>query len=278
MKTIIGLIDIDNKIVNLPLMKIKSYYNDRCDWYDGFSKYNKVYISKIFNFTKDYEYCINSDEIIKGGTGYNIKSRLPYEIEKCQPDYAIYNCDYSLQRYTTGCIRNCKFCIVREKEGLLQDVQPMNLNPKGKWIYLLDNNFFASENWKENIKHLHGYNQKVQFEGIDIRILNEEMMIELNKIKPYKQFHFAWDNIKDNIEEKLKLIIKIIKPYKLMCYVLIGFSSNFEEDYFRVIKLKEYGIKPFVMPYKKTINIKKILQDGLIIKLFLIALNGKIIM
>lgn len=247
----IGLIDIDNKIANLPLMKIKSYYGDCCQWYDGFSKYDMVYISKIFNFTNNYEYIINSDKIIKGGTGFNY-DRLPDDIEKCQPNYSLYpDCDYTLQRYTIGCIRHCSFCIVQNKEGKLQDVNPMNENPNGKYIYLLDNNFFASNNWKENIKHLLNYNKPVQFEGIDIRLLDEEMMIELNKIKPYKQFHFAWDNIKDNIENKLELITQIIKSYKLMCYILIGFNSTPEDDYYRVMKLREYNIDPFIMPYDR---------------------------
>lgn len=247
----IGVLDVDNKISNLPLMKIKSFYKDKCQWYDGFSEYNKVYISKIFKFSKDWEYQINSKEIIKGGTGYNF-NKLSEEIEQCQPDYSIYpECNHTLQRYTIGCIRNCPFCIVQEKEGFLRDVKPMNENPKGKYIYLLDNNFFASKNWKENIKHLQNYNKPVQFEGIDIRLLTEEMMVELNKIKPHTQHHFAWDNIKIDIEYKLKLITKIIKPYKLMCYVLIGFDSTPEEDYFRVIKLKEYKISPFVMPFNK---------------------------
>ncbi len=128
----------------------------------------------------------------------------------------------------------------------------MNLNPRGRYIYLLDNNFFASKNWKENIKHLQSYKQKVQFEGIDIRILTDEMCRELNKIKPINQcYHLAWDNPKYNILPQLKIITKIIKPYKLMFYILIGFNSTLEEDMYRVLKLNEYGCIPFVMPYNK---------------------------
>jgi hypothetical protein len=41
----IGIMDIDNKIANIPLMKIKQYYKDKCDWYNIFSDYHKVYIS-----------------------------------------------------------------------------------------------------------------------------------------------------------------------------------------------------------------------------------------
>ena len=38
----------------------------------------------------------------------------------------------------------CPFCLVREKEGYIQTVEPVELNPKGKWIEVLDNNFFAN--------------------------------------------------------------------------------------------------------------------------------------
>jgi hypothetical protein len=249
----IGLIDIDSKMSNLALMKIKSYYKNKCNWYDGFSRYDKVYISKIFNFSKDWKYYINTKDIIRGGTGCDIKSKLPEYIENCQPDYSIYpDCNYSLQKYTSGCIRNCKFCIVRKKEGYLKNIEPMNLNPKGKWIYLLDNNFFASNNWYANIKHLQSYNQKVQFEGIDLRLLTDEMIIELSKIKVANQtYHTAWDNPKENLTKQIEKMLKHIKSYKIMIYVLIGFNSTFEEDYYRVMKIKELGCKPFIMPYNK---------------------------
>ena len=36
------------------------------------------------------------------------------------------------------------FLLVREKEGYIQAVEPVELNPKGKWIEVLDNNFFAN--------------------------------------------------------------------------------------------------------------------------------------
>lgn len=248
----IGLIDIDNKIANLPLMKIKSYYKNNCDWYDGFSKYDKVYISKIFDFSKDYEYYIKAAEIIKGGTGYDIKSKLSDEIENCQPDYSIYpDCDYSVQYFSRGCIRSCPYCIVQEKEGWIYPVSPMNLNPKGEWIEILDNNFFANPQWEEAIKYLRNKKQPVNFHGIDVRLINEKQCQALNSLKHIKQIHIGWDNPKENLIPKIQEMIKYIKPYKIMCYVLIGYWSSKEEDYYRVQKLKSLGIDPFVMPYNK---------------------------
>lgn len=243
-------------------MKIATYYKDYdIDWHNPLidRDIGKLYISKIFDFTDDYHYTQNAKEIIKGGSGYDLINKLPEEIEKITKlDYEIYpNIDYSLQFYSRGCIRNCPFCIVRKKEGNIYPVEPLELNPKGKHIEVLDNNFFASENWKWSIEHLLEIGQPVNFHGIDARIMNEEQAYYLNKIKLHKQIHIAWDNPKNNLIPKIKEITKHIKPYKIMCYVLIGYWSTPEEDYYRVEKLRELKVDPFVMPYDKSDKYQK---------------------
>lgn len=218
--------------------------------------YNKVYASSLFNFTDKPNLPAHT---ILGGTGYDIKSRLPEDIEKCQPDYSIYpNSDISMQRYSIGCIRRCPFCVVSEKEGnTVIPVEPMNLNPKGEWIYLLDNNFFASPNWLESIKHLIACNQPVAFEGLDARIITEEQLHWLKKVKLKKQLHFAWDNPKEDLIPQFKKIISVISKHKLMPYVLIGYWSTPEEDLYRVEALRSLGIDSFIMPYDKNDKYQK---------------------
>ena len=49
--------------------------------------YDKVYMSKIFTFSPDYDYPIIADEIERGGTGYDMHKKLPAEIDMLQPDY-----------------------------------------------------------------------------------------------------------------------------------------------------------------------------------------------
>jgi len=102
----IGLIDIDSTIPNLALMKISSYHKsigDQVDFYknDLFSyKYDKCYASKVFDFSK---YPVNLlPNTIFGGTGYSLDIVLPDYIEYLMPDYAIYNCDYSIGFITRG--------------------------------------------------------------------------------------------------------------------------------------------------------------------------------
>jgi len=258
----IGLLDIDyNGFPNLALMKISSYYKfvvkaERVEWYNFTERYDRIFVSKIFNFSPDEFHYLPSDQIIKGGTGYDINIKLPNEIEEqTWLDYTIYpTCRFSIQLFSRGCIRNCSFCVVPKKEGKIKPIQCFSMNPYGKHIEVLDNNFFANPLWKEAILELIKVNQPVNFHGIDARILTEENAFYLNKLKHTKQIHIAWDDPKYDMVKKLKEIIKWIKPYKLMCYVLIGFNSTQEQDFQRVGELRKLKIDPFVMPFDKSDN------------------------
>ena len=247
--------DIDGHgFPNIALMKVSTYHNSDQVEMATIGKYDKVYVSKIFNFSEDLNSSlIEANEWIKGGTGYDVKSKLPTEIDICQLDYSIYPmCNFSVQFFSRGCIRNCSFCVVREKEGYIKAVEPMNLNPNGKYIEVLDNNFFANPEWETAIDYLLKAKQPVNLHGVDVRIMNEEQAFYLNQLKHKKQIHIAWDFPNMDLLPKLKEVTKYIKPYKLMCYVLIGFDSTPEQDLYRVEKLRELNIDPFVMPFKKS--------------------------
>ena len=77
----IGLIDVDTKnFPNIPLMKLSAWHKsqgDSVEWYQPmFSGHlDKVYMSKVFSFTPDYEYYVDADEVVKGGSGYAITLR-----------------------------------------------------------------------------------------------------------------------------------------------------------------------------------------------------------
>lgn len=252
----IGLVDVDgHNFPNLALMKISSYHKtkgDNVEWASPlFGNYDKVYKSKIFTFSPDDQYCYGCEEE-KGGTGYDIKKTLPNEIENIKElDYSIYpQYNYSIQFFSRGCIRHCPFCLVRDKEGYIRPVEPMNLNPKGEWIEVLDNNFFANPNWHEAVKWLLDKKQPVKLHGVDVRLMNEEQSYWLNKLKLKSGVHIAWDLPQIDLTKQLKEMVKHIKPYKITCYVLVGFNSTIEQDLFRLETLKSLGISPFVQPYR----------------------------
>lgn len=163
----IGIIDVDgHNYPNIPLMKISAYHKrqgDSVEWYSPLlsGHMDIVYMSKVFSFSDDYEYFIDSDKIIKGGSGYCIEFKdgkevyngekdiqLPHEIEHIYPDYSLYpdKCkDTAYGFLTRGCPRQCSFCHVAKKEGKCSK-KVANLNEfwnGQKRIVLCDPNILA---------------------------------------------------------------------------------------------------------------------------------------
>jgi len=250
----VALYNLEPNIVNSAMMRVSMYHKAQGDSVEQYSpllhqEYDKVYAFSLFAYTP--KYYVRKD-MIKGGTGFNLTTRLPKAIEDCDYDWSLYpQCDYSLIWFSKGCIRNCPFCVVRRKEGYIRSVMPKNLNPNGKYIKIMDNNFFANPKWQEATELLRRWGQPLDFNGVDIRILDKEMCDWLNDFRHYKQIKIAWDNPKENIISPLEKIVKGIKPYKLMCYVLIGYWSTPEEDIYRVEELRKLKIDPFVMPFNR---------------------------
>lgn len=76
----VGLIDVDgHNFPNLPLMKISAWHKakgDHVEWYlpIGSGHMDRVYMSKVFSFTDDYEYPVDADEVIRGGERLQYKT------------------------------------------------------------------------------------------------------------------------------------------------------------------------------------------------------------
>jgi len=256
----IGLFDIDSKYHNLALMKLSAYHKNKGDevgFYEPILSpiYDKVYVSKIFSKKNINEGYIPEDCVI-GGSGFNSKTNLPDDIEHTKPDYFLYNLNYSLGFTTRGCIRNCGFCIVRQKEGNIKEHAEIEefLNLKSNIVVLLDNNFLALSS---HIKKLQKYIEKgwiMDFnQGFDIRLINKENAELLFKVKHYKQIHFAWDQMicEKEVKEGLKILFKAgIKPYKIMVFILCNYDTDFIEDIYRFEELLSLGVDPFVMIYE----------------------------
>lgn len=266
----IGLIDVDgHNFPNLPLMKISAFHKaagDTVEWYSGLfhsvgDPLDRVYMSKVFTFTPDYDYCINAKEVLKSGTGYFYPdggAPLPEEIEHIYPDYELYDIVNTAYGFLTrGCPRKCEFCIVGKKEGTKsRKVADLTEFWRGqRVIELLDPNLLAAREHKELLQQLADSGAWVDFtQGLDARLLTEENIELIKRIK-LKMVHFAWDNIADEnkIVPKLKLFKEITgtDKRKAIVYVLTNFNSTFEEDLHRVYKIRELGMSPYIMIYEK---------------------------
>ena len=256
----IGLIDVDShNFPNLALMKISAWHKqqgDEVEFYSPWFDYDRVYVSKIFTFTQDYQYCIRANEVVQGGTGYDLQNKLPDCIEHIYPDYDLYNIKNTAYGFMTrGCPRGCSFCIVAEKEGKCSNkVADLSEFWRGqKEIKLMDPNLLAYKEWKQLLQQLIDSKAWVDItQGLDIRCMTDEKAEIINKLK-VKMIHFAWDNYELKTYEKLKLFRPIfnLDERKLRVYVLVNYNTTLEQDLERIYKLRELKYDPYVMIYEK---------------------------
>ena len=279
----IGLIDVDgHNFPNLPLMKLSAWHKkqgDAVSWYEPFDgliqPYDRVYMSKIFSFSQDYEYPIYATEVIKGGSGYCIElengkevfhaerdKNLPPEIEHIYPDYEIYG-DITKETafgfLTRGCPRGCGFCHVKAKEGArshkVADLSEFWGGQKN--IVLLDPNILACPDHMELLQQLVDSKAKVEIsQGLDARLLTQENTEMLKRIRLQK-IHFAFDQYqdKDIIVPRLQRFVNETGYNKdkgaCMCYILVNFDTTIEEDIERIQICRELKISPYPMIYDK---------------------------
>ena len=279
----IGLIDVDShNFPSLPLMKLSAWHKRNGDpavWYKplehGFphKPFDRVYVSKTFSFTPDFPYYVNAGEVIRGGSGYAIdlvdgkeiyhRERdgiLPAEIEHIYPDYSLYpelTRDTAYGFMSRGCPRGCEFCHVAAKEGE-RSVKVADLSEfwdGQKNIVLCDPNLLACREWKDILGQLAESGAWVDFsQGLDIRLMTEEMVKMLQRIR-VKKIYFAWDRYEErnSIIPKLEMFKKLtgLDRRKLGVYVLTNFGTTINQDLERIYTLRDLGYTPYIMIYDK---------------------------
>lgn len=200
---VIGLVDIDGHASkkkwgatiypNIALGKIARYHKERGDeveWTFPLKHYDMVYISKVFNFSPDDLTAYDADIIVRGGTGYDITSQLPEEIDRLQPDYSIYPTvgkDKAFGFLTRGCPNKCKWCVVPRKEGKVRpymDIDEIAIEGRHN-IVLMDNNILASGEYAhEQLDKIAMRGYRVDFnQALDARLVTDEFAKQLASIK-----------------------------------------------------------------------------------------------
>lgn len=204
--------------------------------------------------------------------GFNVATQMPdYDLYNEYIEYAIskgksrqYYKDYlrySIGFLTRGCIRKCPFCINKNIDIVYNYSRLSDfIDFKRPYIYLWDDNFLASRNWKQLLIELQSTNKQFQFrQGLDIRLINNEKAEMLAKSKYHGDFIFAFDQIKDKelIIRKLTIWKKhTTKTTKL--YLFCGYELSDDESllndililFERIEILMKFGCLAYVMRHE----------------------------
>lgn len=257
------LIDLDlslsqrtPKFPNLALMKLSAFHKAKGDllsiqYLSG--KPDLIYASCVFSWNAQRASSLPQGTII-GGSGLNLTTCLPPEIEHIMPDYSLYPyIDYSLGFTSRGCIRKCPWCIVPQKEGTIQPWASIYefWNKQHRKITLLDNNLLASPNWQQTLKDLVLEQVEVEFnQGLDIRLVNTLNATYLQQLNT-KKINFAFDAIEyeEAIHRGIQLLLdKGIPPQKLYFFILVGFPNDTTAKK-RIAILRHYRVRFRPLPY-----------------------------
>ncbi len=252
----IGLVDIDGRHAkkkwgatiypNIAIAKIARYHRrqgHQVEWAIPFFHYDRIYMSKVFNFSPDDLTCYDADEIIRGGTGYDIHSQLPKEIDCLQPDYSIYPNipgDMAYGFLTRGCPNRCPWCVVPRKEGRIRpymDCDEIAIEGRHKLV-LMDNNILAAGDYAvSQLEKIIERGYRVDFnQALDARLVDDRFARLLAQVRWIdRRIRFGCDTHGQIAE--CERAMKIINGYgyrgEYFLYTMIGGKSDFRESYER---------------------------------------------
>lgn len=259
----IGLIDVDGHAKvkkwgatiypNLAMCKIARYHKlqgDNVEWaqqIDLFHNkhYDRIYASKVFNFSPDVDFRNYSfSELVKGGTGYNITSALPDEIDRLQPDYSIYPTiptDTAYGFLTRGCPNKCPWCVVPRKEGKVRpymDCDEIAIEGR-KNLLLMDNNILAAGDYAvEQFEKIIERGYHVDFnQAMDARLVTPDFAKLLGRMKWINsRIRFGCDTTPqiEYCERAMQMINDAGFKGEYFLYTMIGCKNDLTECYNRI--------------------------------------------
>ncbi len=204
-------------------------------------------ISAIFSWERDKAEQIKGElefrgtEVGIGGTGISTEIRRDIE------DYPLENFSHS---YTsTGCIRDCPWCIVPRMWKGVRELDEWGYAP-----VMIDPNILATseEHRAKVVKWLDG--RRVEWNGgLDARLLNRKPAEFVAQTSSMMIFT-AWDSGTDEIViahalENLKAV-GINLRNRVKVYILTGYEGGWESGWYRAERVKQLGATPFIMLYQ----------------------------
>lgn len=262
----VALLAVDSNYPNLALMKVSAWHKsqgDTVEWYNPFDTYDRLYMAKVFSFTPDYGFVIANvrGEVVRGGTGYDIRSSLPGDMDRLQPDYSLYPAVDSRTSYgflTRGCPNRCRWCVVPQKEGGIRpymDVDDITLHGERPYAVLMDNNVLACDYGLSQLEKIAERRYHVDFnQGLDARLVTSDVARLLARVKWIKRIRFGCDTPAQIAECERAMSLVRQAGYKgeffLYCILI-----DFAESYYRLNYWRKYKyVSPHAQPYRDLNN------------------------
>lgn len=248
---------------NLALMRISAWHKmrgDSVEWFIPLKQYDRVYASKVFTFTPDDPYL--PMDAIRGGTGYDIKSRLPDEVESTAPDYTIYPQFKEAYGFLTrGCVNKCLWCVVPEKEGAIRpvsDIAEICQTNTGfrRHVILMDNNFLAAplDFCQKQVEKMIHLKVRVDFnQATDARLYDNERAKLMARLPVIRYIRMSCDT--DAMIPHCLSAISRLREFgyqrEVFCYILAT-NDGIDSALHRIDELTAHDAKvvPFVMPFR----------------------------
>ncbi len=276
------LVDVDGRIPNVALMKLSAFYRRegyRTQLVRGgrweVDSAEQVYASCVFNCASSLRRVRKLRErfgdVLKiGGSGLDLKLRLPTEIEALPADFSLYSemGDRAIGFLTRGCPFKCPFCVVPQKEGMPRQVSGLDelLQNRTK-VVLLDDNILAHPQADDFLSEMAERNLVVNFnQTLDLRLVNKARAGLLRRIncRNYRfsrtNYHFSLNNI-DHFEAIRRNygyfgFQNRIDNVEFVC--MYGFDTTLAEDVERFRFLRSLpGAYVFVQQYRPIPNGKE---------------------
>jgi len=272
------LIDVDNRLPNLALMKISRYFKEHG---------RKVILARRDSFVKNaedvYASCVFSssssqsrvkrlqqhygESLVLGGSGVNISKRLPREMEELPADYTLYPelKDRAIGFITRGCPFDCPFCIVPAKEGKTRQVSDLDSLLKNGYrkLILLDDNILSHSKATDFLEQMALRNLQVNFtQTLDIRLLDRERARILKRIRSSnlnftrRVYHFSLNNNRNLDQVRRKYDMLDFTPRDNVEFIcMYGFNTTLAEDVQRFSFIRSLpGAYVFVQEYQQILG------------------------
>jgi hypothetical protein len=268
------LLDIDSRLPNLALMKLSRHFKDhgrrvilarreaRVQGVEG------AYASAVFSTACTLDRLAKlkkyyGDSLVAGGTGIDVRLRLPPAIESLPADYDLYPelGDRAIGFLTRGCPYRCPFCVVPLKEGGVRQVSDLDdlMTRRRRKLILLDDNLLAHPNAKVLLEDMVRRNLSVNFnQTLDLRFVDKEvagllLRLQCSNVRfSRRMVHFS---LKDN-----RNLEQVRRKYDMFGFTardnvefvcMYGFNTTLAQDVERFRFLRSLpGAYVFVQPYR----------------------------